>query len=96
MTMLPTMSAGIRSGVNWMREYLSCKARGQSAQKRSLAEARHAFQEHMAAGQHADEDAVDDVLLAHDYLGDLGPDVVQARHCILQSSFRVHGFIVER
>ena len=25
--MLPTMSAGIKSGVNWMREYLSCRAR---------------------------------------------------------------------
>ena len=47
--MLPTMSAGMRSGVNWMREYFSVQGARQRAQQRGFAEAGHAFEQHVAA-----------------------------------------------
>ncbi len=40
------------------------------AQQRGLAESRHSFEQHVAAGQQTDQHAVDDVLLANDDLAD--------------------------
>ena len=58
--MVPTMSAGSRSGVNWMRWNL---ARRQSATVLTAASwpGRHAFEQHVAAGEQADQDALDHV-----------------------------------
>jgi hypothetical protein len=48
------------------------------------------------ARQEADQDAVDNVLLANDNLSDFGPDIIQPRYCILQIGFAAHRLIVER
>ena len=74
MIMLPTMSAGIRSGVNWMREYFKMQNAGEGPQQGGLAQSGNAFQQHVAAGKHADENAVDDFLLAYDDFSDLCAD----------------------
>ena len=50
MIMLPTMSAGIRSGVNWMREYLRCSTRPKVSEQGCFAEPGDAFEQNMAAG----------------------------------------------
>ena len=42
----------------------------EGAQQRGLAEAGHAFEQNVAAGEQADQDAIDDVLLADDDLAD--------------------------
>ena len=47
------MSAGIRSGVNWMRWKLQVQRAGERAHEQRLAEARHAFEQHVAAGDMA-------------------------------------------
>ena len=60
MTVVPMMSAGIRSGVNWMRENWRLERLGQRAHEHRLAEAGHAFEQRVAAGEHAREHAVDD------------------------------------
>ena len=60
-----------------MREYFSCKRARQGAQQRGLAQARHAFEQHVAAGEQADQHAVDDVVLADDDFGDFAADGVQ-------------------
>ena len=78
MIMLPTMSAGIRSGVNWMREYLSCRAARQGAQQCGLAEAGDALQQHMAAGEQADQHAFHHVVLPYDDFGDFAADGIRA------------------
>ncbi len=64
--------------MNWMREYLQVQHARQRAQQRGLAQAGHAFEQHVAAGEQADEHAVDDVLLPDDDLGDLTADRLQA------------------
>ena len=66
MIMLPTMSAGIRSGVNWMREYFRCSTRASVRSRVVLPKSRNAFEQHVAAGEQADQNAVDHVLLADD------------------------------
>ncbi len=53
-----------------MREYFRCKHAAQRAQQGGLAEARHSLQQNVAAGQQADQDAVDHVLLADDDFAD--------------------------
>ena len=48
MTMfVPSMSAGIRSGVNWMRLNSRRKGLGQRSDQERLAQAGHAFQQTM-------------------------------------------------
>ena len=75
MTMLvPMMSAGIRSGVNWIRLKSSEQRVGQGPDQQGLAQPRDPFQQRMAADEQAGQDAVDDVVVADDHLGDLGLD----------------------
>ena len=45
MMLVPMMSAGIRSGVNWMRLKLQVEHLGQRADQQRLAQARHAFEQ---------------------------------------------------
>ena len=77
MIMLPTMSAGIRSGVNWMREYFRCSTRASVRSSVVLPRPGHAFEQHVAAGEQADEHAVDHVRLADDDLADFLANAVQ-------------------
>ena len=71
MTLVPMMSAGIRSGVNWMRLNEQVEHVAERADQQRLAEAGHAFEQRVAAGQHAGQDAAHDLVLADDDLGDL-------------------------
>ncbi len=71
MIMLPTMSAGIRSGVNWMREYFSCSTRARVRSSVVLPKSGNAFEQHVPAREQADQDAIDHFLLADDDFPDL-------------------------
>ena len=80
MTMfVPRMSAGIRSGVNWMREKLQVERLGQRAHQQRLAQARHAFEQAVAADEQAGEHAVDDVVVADDHAAELLANGLVAR-----------------
>ena len=90
MIMLPTMSAGIRSGVNWMREYFRCITLRKRPQQRGLAQAGNAFEQHVSAGQQTDEHAVDDVLLSHDDLSNFRADAGELRSGELEGGVWLH------
>ena len=53
MMFVPMMSAGIRSGVNWMRLNAQVDDVGERADQQRLAQARHALEQHVAAGEQA-------------------------------------------
>ena len=92
MTMLvPMMSAGIRSGVNWIRLKSSVDRVGQGPHQQRLAQARHAFQQRVPADEQAGQDAVDDLVVADDDLGDLGLDPVVGRAELLGAGFHRFG-----
>ena len=50
------MSAGIRSGVNWMRLNCEVDGAGEGLEQLGLAEAGHALEQDVALAQQADED----------------------------------------
>ncbi len=68
------MSAGSRSGVNWMRLNVVCDRLGERAHGERLREARHALEQHVAAGEQRDEQALDHVVLADHAPRDLRED----------------------
>ena len=72
-TCVPMMSAGMRSGVNWMRENSRCSASAQGLHQQRLAQARHAFQQHVTGREQAGEYAVDQVVMTDDAPLDLAP-----------------------
>ena len=84
MTSVPVMSAGIRSGVNWMRLNLQRQRIGQRADHQRLGQARHAHQQAVPAGEHGDQQLLDHLLLADDHLaqfvGDAAIGLVQLLH----------------
>ena len=49
----------------------------EGAQKGGFAQARNAFEQHVAAGQQADQDAFDDVVLSDNDFGDFAADARQ-------------------
>ena len=69
----------------------------QSPQQSRFAESRNALEQDVAAGQEADQDAIDHILLADDDLADLLADTIQSRYSLLQLAFghAFHG-IAER
>ena len=71
MMLVPMMSDGIRSGVNWMRLNFEVQHLAQRAHQQRLAQAGHAFEQGVAADEQARQDAVDDVGMADDDLADL-------------------------
>ena len=71
------MSAGIRSGVNWMRLNLQRQRVGQRADHQRLGQARHAHQQAMPAGEHGDQQFLDHLLLADDDLAQLVGDAAK-------------------
>ena len=67
---------------------------GERAQQRGLAEARHAFEQHVAAGQQTDQNAIDHVLLADDDFADFITDPVELRGSELESGIGLHRIIL--
>ena len=76
---MPVMSAGIRSGVNWMRWNLRWKICAMDLTSSVLARPGRAGDQAMAAGEQRDQDLLDDLLLADDDLGQLGLDARRGR-----------------
>ena len=74
-TSVPVMSAGVRSGVNWMRLKLRFERAAQGADHQRLGQARHAFQQAMPAAEEADQQFFDDRRLADDDLAQLVHDL---------------------
>ena len=74
MMLVPVMSAGIRSGVNWMRLKSRSRRVGEGADHQRLAQAGHAFEQGVAVAEQADEQALDQVVLAHHRPLDLAED----------------------
>ena len=68
---VPRMSAGIRSGVNWMREKSRFERLGQRPHQQRLAQAGHAFQQAMPADEQAGQHAVHDVVVPDDHAAQL-------------------------
>ena len=58
-TVVPVRSAGIRSGVHWMRAKRGVEAGRQALDRARLGQARRAFDENVAAGQQADQQTLD-------------------------------------
>jgi hypothetical protein len=54
-TSVPVMSAGIRSGVNWMRLKLQVEAPGQRADQQRLGQAGHALEQAVAPAEERDQ-----------------------------------------
>ena len=71
MISVPVMSAGIRSGVNWMRLNDRFERAAERADHQRLGQARHAFQQAMAAAEQRDQQLLDHLVLADDDLGQL-------------------------
>ena len=71
---MPMMSAGIRSGVNWMR--LNEQSMTSASVRTSIVLPRpgHALEQHVAVREQPDERVPDELALADDDLADLGLD----------------------
>ena len=63
---VPMRSAGSRSGVNWMRWKPVWMQLRERLDGERLGQAGHAFEQHVAIGQQADEQAIDEILLPDD------------------------------
>ncbi len=61
MMSVPVMSAGMRSGVNWMRRNDKIHAARKRADHRRFRQAGHAFEQAVAAREDGDEELLDDV-----------------------------------
>ncbi len=81
---VPVMSAGMRSGVNWMRWKVRWKSCATDLMRSVFARPGRAGDEAVAAGEHADEQLVDDLGLADDDFAQLGTDaparLAEAQH----------------
>ena len=71
---MPVMSAGIRSGVNWIAAEGAVDDVGERAHEHRLAQARDALEQHVAVGEQPDQRLPDQLPLADDDLADLGLD----------------------
>ena len=75
-TLVPMMSAGIRSGVNWMRLNEQSMTSASGPHEHRLAQAGHALEQRVAVGDEADQRLPDEVVLADDDRLDLGLDAL--------------------
>ena len=73
------MSAGIRSGVNWMRLNVEVEDLGERLDQQRLGQPGHAGDQAVAAGEQRDQHLIDDLVLADDDLAQLGEDAVRGR-----------------
>ena len=69
--LVPRMSAGIRSGVNWMREKSRSSVLASVRTSSVLPKPGHALQQAMAADEQARQHAVDDLVVSDDHAADL-------------------------
>lgn len=65
----------------------------QRPQKRRLAEARNALQQHMPSGEQADQYTIDDILLADNDLSNFLPDAVELANGLGGRELNGHGFL---
>ena len=65
------MSAGSMSGVNWMRWKLVEIAARERLERERLREARHAFEQDVAAREQRDDQTIDEGMLADEHAPDL-------------------------
>ena len=72
------MSAGIRSGVNWMRLNDRSRICATVLMSSVLARPGHAGDQAVAAGEERDQDLIDHRVLPDDDLADLGEDALAA------------------
>ena len=72
------MSAGIRSGVNWMRLKLRSRISASVRTSSVLARPGHAGQQAVPAGEQRDQQLIDHLLLADDDLAQLVADAAAA------------------
>ena len=72
------MSAGIRSGVNWMRWNFRWNICAIDAHEQRLGQARRAGDQAVPAGEQRDQQLLDHLLLADDHLLELGGDPAAA------------------
>ena len=77
MTSVPVMSAGIRSGVNWMRLKSSDRHLASVLIISVLARPGHAFEDAVAPAEQRDQQLLDDLVLADDHPAELLLDVVE-------------------
>ena len=77
------MSAGIRSGVNWIRLNDRSRICATRLDQQRLGQARHAGDQAVPAGEQRHQHLVDDRVLADDDLADLAEDALAAvRHAL--------------
>ena len=81
---VPTMSAGIRSGVNWMRENESSSPSGERLDEQRLAEPGDALENDVTARKHPDENVRDDFAVADDDLSTPRAQRLERRRRTLQ------------
>ena len=75
-TLVPVMSAGIRSGVNWMRLNSQPSTAASVRASSVLRQAGHAFDQRVLVAQHHHQRIADGVVLPDDDLADLGGDLL--------------------
>lgn len=63
----------------------------QGAEQRGFAQAGYALQQHVSACEQADQDAVDDILLADDDLSNFLPDFIELADGFSGREFGGHG-----
>src|SRR5205807_7105775 len=68
---------------------------GEGAQQRGLTEPGDAFEQDVAAGQEADQDAFDNVILSDDDFADLLTDLVELRGCGVEGIVGGHVLILD-
>ena len=78
-TSVPVMSAGIRSGVNWMRLKLRFSVRLKRADHQRFGQPRHAFQQAMSPAEQRNQQLLDHFVLADDHLAELLDDLSPCR-----------------
>ena len=79
MISVPVMSAGIRSGVNWMRLKSSARMRDSVLTSSCLGQAGHADEDAVPSREDGDEQLLHDSFLADDNASDLIPHRVVVR-----------------
>ena len=83
------MSAGIRSGVNWMRLKLEVEDAGERLDEQRLGQPGHAGEQAVAAGEERDQHLIDDLVLPDDDLAQLVEDPLAPRRDPLRQIFAV-------
>ena len=78
------MSAGIRSGVNWMRLKLRCRIRASVFTSSVFASPGTPVMQAVAAAKQRDQHLVDDFVLADDHLAQLAENLGAARRHALR------------